>query len=75
MLYLYNTLGEAPVAETGRDGVGRARKAVAHGVKEPLATEGIAGGNMGEQPVLPAIHEGAVAGDAEGYAVNNVVPR
>lgn len=45
MLYLYNTLGEAPVAKAGRDGVGRARKTVAHGVKEPLATCG--GGIMG----------------------------
>lgn len=44
-MYLNNTLGEAPVAETGRDGVGRASETVAHGVKEPLATCG--GGIMG----------------------------
>ena len=45
MLYLYNTLGEAPVAETGRDGVRRASETIAHGIKEPLATCG--GGIMG----------------------------
>lgn len=79
MLYLYNTLGEAPVAEAGGDCAGRAGETVADSVEEPAATcgEGVVGrggGYVGEEMVLPLIHEGAVAGDAEGYAVNNVVP-
>ena len=38
MLYLYNTLGEAPVAEAGGDCEGRAGETVADGVEEPAAT-------------------------------------
>lgn len=80
MLYLYNTLGEAPVAKAWRDGAGRAGETVADSVQEPATTRGEGvlrwgGGYVGKQLVLPAIHEGPVAGDAEGYAVNNVVPR